>query len=320
MSLVRPAPRADLSGRSVLSLRHHSSESIAAILELAADLKTAARPWPNWLAGRVVALIFEKPSTRTRVSFETAIARLGGTAVTMNAGDLQLGRGETVEDTAIVLSRFVDAIVIRAASHERVEELARCASVPVVNALTPAHHPCQGLADAQTLIQRFGDVAGLPIAYLGDGNNCFNSLAVMAAHLGLNLTCGSPAGYLPSDELVSWANTEATARGGSVRVTSDPRDAVANVRAIYTDVWVSMGDEAQETERLRAFAGFEVNQSMMDLAGPGAIALHPLPAHYGLEIAQSVAHGPQSALWDEAENRLHAQAALLTYLLPELEQ
>ena len=189
-----------------------------------------------------------------------------------------------------------------------------------MNALTPTHHPCQGLADAQTLIQRFGDVAGLAVAYVGDGNNCFNSLAVMAAHLGLNLTCGSPPGYLPDAELVAWAHAEAAIRGGSVRVTSDPREAVHGARAIYTDVWVSMGDEAEEADRLQAFGGFEVNEALMNLAAPDAIALHPLPAHYGLEIAQSVAHGSRSALWDEAENRLFAQAALLTYLLPELGQ
>lgn len=319
MTNHRPTPRDDLAGRSVLSLRNHSSGSVLAVLKLAAQLRVATRPWPQWLAGRQIALIFEKPSTRTRVSFDVAISRLGGHALTMNASDLQLGRGETIEDTAKVLSRFVDAIVIRSSSHERVVELARHASVPVVNALTPLHHPCQGLALAQTLIARFGDVAGLPVAYVGDGNNCFNALAVMAAHLGMRLSCASPEGYLPDAALVSWANAMAAHRGGWVRVSSDPQAAVTGTRAIYTDVWVSMGDEDQEEKRLASFDGYQVNDALMALAAPDAIAMHPLPAHYDLEITHSVAHGLQSALWDEAENRLHAQAALLTHLLPALD-
>ena len=203
------------------------------------------------LADQTVALIFEKPSTRTRVSFETGVARLGGTPLTMNAGDLQLGRGETVEDTALVLSRYVDAIVIRSGSHERVEELARHATVPVINALTPLHHPCQALADAQTLAERFGELRALPVAYVGDGNNVFHSLAVVAAHTGLRLTCASPEGYRPDPEIVAWADAAARDRDGWVRVVADPREAATGAKAVYTDVWVSMGDEEERVARAR---------------------------------------------------------------------
>lgn len=316
MRITLPPRIDDLVGRSVLSLAHHADTSILAVLELAARLKAASHPWPCSLAGRTVAMIFEKPSTRTRVSFETAIGRLGGTSVILNPNDMQLGRGETVEDTAIVLSRFVDAIVIRSGSHARVEELARAASVPVVNALTPLHHPCQGLADAMTLRERFGEsLAGLPLAYVGDGNNCFHSLAVMAAHLGIALTCACPEGYEPNADIVARADGDARERGGFVRVVRDPLAAVAGARAVYTDVWVSMGDEAEEEERLGAFGAFQVNAELLAHTAHDAIVLHPLPAHYDTEITRDVAHGPRSAIWDEAENRLHVQAALLVHLL-----
>ena len=318
MTISRPSIHASLSGRSVLTLRHHSAESVAAVLELAADLKASVRPWPQWLAGRVIGMIFEKPSTRTRVSFETAIARLGGTAMTMSPADMQIGRGETIQDTAKVLSRFLDAIVVRSGSHERVDELSRHATVPVVNGLTPLHHPCQALADTMTLIERFGSVAGLHVTYIGDGNNCFNSLAVLAAHTGMALTCASPEGYLPDGELVAWADRAARERGGSVSAVRDPIDGVRGARAVYTDVWVSMGDEAEHDARVDALSPYQVNAELMAHAADDAIVLHPLPAHYGMEITHEMAHGASSALWDEAENRMHAQAALLVHLLPPL--
>ena len=318
MTLARPPIHPSLADRSVLTLRHHSAESIAAVLDLAAALKASPRPWPQWLAGRVIGMIFEKPSTRTRVSFEVAVARLGGTAMTMSPSDMQLGRGESIEDTAKVLSRFLDAIVIRSASHERVDELARHATVPVVNGLTPLHHPCQALADTMTLVERFGSLRGLQVAYLGDGNNCFNSLAVLAAHTGMALVCATPEAYAPDPELVAWADETARAKGGSVSAVRDPIEAARGARAVYTDVWVSMGDEAEHEARIDALGSYQVNVQLLRHATDDAVVLHPLPAHYAMEITHEVAHGAQSALWDEAENRMHAQAALLVHLLPPL--
>jgi ornithine carbamoyltransferase len=262
-----------------------------------------------------VALIFEQPSTRTRVSFEVGIARLGGHPVVLAGRDMQLGRGESIEDTARVLSRFVDAIVIRTVDHQKVAALARHADVPVINALTHDHHPCQGLADLMTIRERFGDPAGLRAAYVGDGNNCCHSLMVAGAHMGMEVVAGCPEGYLPDPEVVARADGIARANGGAVRVVTDPGDAVAGAHAVYTDVWVSMGDEEEEAERLRVFAPYRVDEALMDRAGPEAIALHPLPAHDGLEITRAVYHGPRSAVWDEAENRLHVQAALLMHVL-----
>ena len=314
--LARPAPHPALAGRSVLTLRNHPPDAVAAVLDLAAELKAAYPRWPDWLSGRVVALIFERPSTRTRVSFAAGIARLGGDSLVLSSGDLQLGRGETIEDTALVLSRMVDAIVLRTGPHAVVEDLARHATVPVVNGLTHAHHPCQALADAQTLRERFGRLEGLPVAYLGDGNNCCVSLAVVAAHTGMAMTCGCPDGYLPDPEVVAWADAAARERGGSVRVVQDPVEAVAGARALYTDVWVSMGDEDQAARRLRDLEPYRVDSALLGRAAPDAVVLHPLPAHYGEEVTHEVLHGPRSAVWDEAENRVHAQAALLAHLLP----
>jgi ornithine carbamoyltransferase len=315
--LVRPAPHPALAGRSVLTLRHHPADAVDAVLDLAAALKSAYPRWPSWLAGRVIALIFERPSTRTRVSFQAGIARLGGSSMVLSGSELQLGRGETIQDTALVLSRMVDAVMIRTGPHETVEELARHATVPIVNGLTYAHHPCQALADALTLRERFGELAGLPIAYLGDGNNCCVSLAVVAAHTGMRMTCGCPPGYRPDAEVVAWANAAARERGGFVRVVEDPLEAVAGARALYTDVWVSMGDEEQAARRISDLEAYRVDQALLDRASGDAVVLHPLPAHYGEEVTQDVLHGPRSAAWNEAENRVHVQAALLAHLLPE---
>ncbi len=311
----RPTPHPALAGRSVLTLQHHPPEAITAVLDLADALK-ADRAWPPWLQGRVIAMIFERPSTRTRVSFESAILRLGGGAIALSGRDMQIGRGETIEDTAKVLSRFVDAVVIRTGPHATVEELARHADVPVINALTYAHHPCQALADAQTLRERFGGLRGLPVAYVGDGNNCCVSLMVVAALTGMRFRAGCPEGHLPDPGVTAWAREAAAASGGSVEVVHDPVEAVAGARGVYTDVWVSMGDEEQEAERIRTFSPYRVDGALMDRAAPDAVALHPLPAHDGLEITREVLHGPRSAAWDQAENRMHAQAALLAHLLP----
>ncbi len=308
-------PHPAIQGRSVLSLMHHPADAIRDVLDLADQLK-ATPQWPAALAGKSIAVIFEQPSTRTRVSFEVGIARLGAHPVVLAGRDMQLGRGETIEDTAKVLSRFVDAIVIRTVDHGKVMELAEHADVPVINALTHAHHPCQGLADVMTIRERFGDPRGIRAAYVGDGNNCCHSLMVVGAQMGMEIVAGCPAGYMPDPDVVAKCDAIAREHGGFVRVTEDPREAVTDARAIYTDVWVSMGDDvAEETQRIAVFTPYQVNAALMDAAAPDCIALHPLPAHDGLEITRSVYHGPQSAIWDEAENRLYVQAALLMHLL-----
>ena len=314
----RPTPLPDLAGRSVLSLRHHSRESIEAVLDLSAQLKqTPWREWPNWLQGRVVGLIFERPSTRTRVAFETATVRLGGNAIYLSSADMQLGRGEAIQDTALILSGIVDALVLRTGPHQKLVDLAEYATIPVVNALTYEQHPCQGLADVLTLREHFGDLAGVPVAYLGDGNNCCLSLVTVGAKLGLDVTCACPEGYDPDMEWIGWANGVAAERGGGVRVVRDPFEAVEGARALYTDTWVSMGDEEREAERIRALTPYKVDAALMERAAPDAIAMHPLPAHHDLEISYDVLHGPRSAAWQEGHNRLYTQAALLTYILAD---
>ncbi len=312
--MIPHEPIPALRGRSLLSLVNHPGDAVRQVIDLADALK-ADRDWPRALQGAAVALIFEQPSTRTRVSFEVGIARLGGHPVVLAGRDMQLGRGETIEDTAKVLSRFVDAIVIRTVDHAKVVALAEHAEVPVINALTHDHHPCQGLADVMTIRERFGEVAGLRAAYVGDGNNCCHSLMVAGAHLGMEVVAGCPDGYLPDPVVVEQADAIARGNGGAVHVVTDAREAVAGARAVYTDVWVSMGDEEEEAERLRVFAPYRVDEALMDAAAPDAIAMHPLPAHDGLEITRAVYHGPRSAVWDEAENRLHVQAALLMNIL-----
>ena len=314
--MERPPAHPALAGRSFLTMRRHPPDAVAAVLDLAARLKAArGAGWPPWLAGRVVALMFDRPSTRTRISFQSGVARLGGTSLFLSPRDMQLGRGEPIEDTAKVMSRLVDLIVVRTGAHARLEELDRSSSVPVVNGLTYEHHPCQALADAQTLRERFGPLEGLPIAYVGDGNNCCVSLAVVAAKTGMRLTCACPPGFLPPAEILAWADAEAAALGGSVRLVVNPREAAEGVRAIYTDTWVSMGDEENEQERLAAFEPYRIDDALLALAAPDAVAMHPLPAHHGQEITAEVLHGPRSAAWDQAENRMHAQAALMVHIL-----
>lgn len=314
--MERPSPLPDVAGRSVLSLRHHSPEGVEAVLDLAAQLKQTPWPeWPDWLQGRVVGLIFERPSTRTRVAFETATVRLGGHAIHLSSGDMQLGRGEAIQDTALILSGIVDALVLRTGPHQKLVDLAEYASIPVVNALTYEQHPCQGLADVMTLREQFGDVSGLPVAYLGDGNNCCLSLVTVGAKLGLDVTCACPEGYDPNPEWIAWANGVASERGGGVHVVRDPTEAAEGARALYTDTWVSMGDEEREAERIRTFTPYKLDAALLDRAAPDAIALHPLPAHHDLEISYEVLHGPRSAAWQQGHNRLYTQAALLAHIL-----
>jgi len=293
-------------------------EDLDGVLRRAAALKAerargVRRPT---LAGKNLAMIFEKPSTRTRTSFEVAMNDLGGHALYLSSKDLQLGRGETIADTARVLSRFVDAVCYRAFHHTDMVELARSATVPVINALDDLEHPCQIAADLLTMRERWkGQFEGHRLAWVGDGNNVLHSLLLGAAALGIDLAVATPAGYRPQPEYVRAAEVLARRSRATLSFTTDPREAVHGADAVYTDVWVSMGEEAETKAREEAFRGFQVNDALLALAKPSAFVLHDLPAHRGQEITDSVLDGPRAAAWDQAENRLHAQKAILEYLL-----
>ena len=285
----------------------------AQVLDLAAELKAKRYGGPTPLQGRAIAVVFEKPSTRTRLSFEIGIAELGAHPVIIDAGTTQLGRGETIEDTARVLSRYVSAIVIRTFGDDRIRDLAAASSVPVVNALTDGYHPCQILADLQTVRERKGRTEGLTLTYLGDGaNNMAHSYLLGASMAGMNVRIGAPEGYLPDEDVVR----RARAFGTNVVVTSDAGEAARGADVLCTDVWVSMG-MAGEAERRRDLTPYALDETALAAAADDAVVLHCLPAHRGEEIAAAVIDGPQSAVWDEAENRLHAQKALLTWLLEQ---
>jgi ornithine carbamoyltransferase len=294
MPCLNGVPRHFLTGEEL------SGAELEALLERADELKAGRkqRLGDDALAGRTVALFFEIPSTRTRVSFQVGVAELGAHPLPLRADELQLGRGESIADTARVLSRYLHAIVIRSGSHETVAELAAAASVPVINGLTPVHHPCQALADLQTLRERFGELDGVTVAYVGDGNNVARSLAILGRTAGVEVRVATPPGY----ELEP---------GLAALDTHDPREAASGADAIYTDVWVSMGDE-QDAERRRAdLLPYRLDEALLELGSERAIALHCLPAHPGEEISEGALYGERSAVWDQAENRLHAQKALL---------
>jgi ornithine carbamoyltransferase len=260
-------------------------------------------------------MIFTKPSTRTRVSFEVGIAQLGGTGLYLSGADLQLGRGETIEDTAKVLSRYLDAIVIRTFGQGDVDELAEHAEIPVINGLTDDFHPCQALADMLTIKERFGGFEDVRVAYLGDGNNVCHSLMVACAKLGMDFAAATPPGYEPSAEVVGWARAAAEEAGGSVTLTTNPAAAADGADVLYTDVWTSMGQDEERERRLQDLHGFAVDSALLERGSDRVIVMHCLPAHYGEEIEREVLHGPRSAAWDEAENRLHVQKALLAEVL-----
>jgi ornithine carbamoyltransferase len=302
-----------LKGRSFTRVADWSRDELLEVLDLADQLKRLqqAREEHHLLPGRTLGMIFQKPSTRTRVSFEVGIYQLGGTALYLSAGDLQLGRGETIKDTAVVLSRYLDGIMIRTFAQSDVEELAANATVPVINGLTDSSHPCQALADVMTIRERFGRLEGLKVVYLGDGNNVCASLMVACAKLGLNFVAATPANYRPADEPVAVARAE----GHSVELVSDPVAAVEDADVLYTDVWTSMGQDAEREQRLEDLAGYGIDEQLLAHAGSQAIVLHCLPAHYGEEITEEVLYGPQSAVWDQAENRLHAQKALMALVM-----
>jgi ornithine carbamoyltransferase len=302
-----------LKGRHFTRVADWSGEELLQALDLADDLKArqSRREEHHLLPGRTLGMIFQKPSTRTRVSFEVGIFQLGGMGLYLAASDLQLGRGETLKDTATVLSRYLDGLMIRTFAQEDVEELARHATIPVINGLTDSSHPCQALADVMTIRERLGRLEGVRVAYLGDGNNVCASLMVAAAKLGMELVAATPEGYEPDERAVEIAREA----GGAVELTHDPREAARDADVLYTDVWTSMGQEEEKERRVRDLGGFGIDESLVRLAGDGAIVLHCLPAHYGEEITEDVLYGPQSAVWDQAENRLHAQKALLALVI-----
>jgi ornithine carbamoyltransferase len=288
---------------------------IEAVLDLASRVKAEPAKWRTALAGKTLAMIFEKSSTRTRVSFETGMFQLGGLGMFLSSRDLQLGRGEPISDTARVLSRYVDGIMARTFAHATIEGLAEGASIPVINGLSDLLHPCQALADFLTVRERFGSARGFPLAYVGDGNNVAHSLLLTGAKLGAKVAVVTPPGFEPAPEVVEWARSTARETGGSVLVTNSIEEGTAGARAVYTDVWASMGQEDEAAKRAGKFEPYRVTRRLMKMAAPDAVFLHCLPAHRGEEVEAEVIDSPSSAVFDQAENRLHAQKALLVTLL-----
>ncbi len=301
--------------KDFISIHDFSPEEIARLIDLAAEMKQNPSRFRTALAGRTLAMIFEKSSTRTRVSFEAGMYQLGGLAMFLSSRDLQIGRGEPIADTARVLSRYVDGIMARTFAHETVTELARHATVPVINGLTDRLHPCQVMADLLTIRENFGRWKGLKLAYVGDGNNMAHSLLFGGARTGLSVTVVTPRGFEPNAEIVSTAAEDARATGAAIAVTHDIPEGVRGANVVYTDVWASMGQESEAQERRKKFEGFTVDEGVMAMAAPDAIFLHCLPAHRGEEVSAGVADGPRSRIFDEAENRLHAQKAILLTLM-----
>jgi ornithine carbamoyltransferase len=305
-----------MAQKHFLSLKDWSRDEIELLLEQAAAIKATPETYASALAGRSLAMIFQKPSTRTRVSFEVGMYELGGRALFLGSNDIQLNRGETIADTARVLSRYVHGIVARVFAHQDILDLARHGSVPVINGLSDLLHPCQALADYFTLRERRGTLQGLKLAYVGDGNNVANELMFGAVKLGMRCSIGCPKGYEPNPLIFKSAQREAQKLGSPVpEVTQNAFEAVAGADVVYTDVWTSMGQEAEAEERVGAFQGYSVTPKLMSAAGRDALFMHCLPAHRGEEVAAEVIDGPQSAVFDEAENRLHVQKAVLVTLM-----
>jgi len=306
-----------LKGRDFTRVQGWSAQDLLTAIDLADLLKAARRDGEahRLLPGRTLGMIFAKASTRTRVSFGVGIAQLGGTGLYLTGDELHLGRGEPVRDTALVLSRYLDALVIRTWAQAEVDDFAAAAEIPVINGLTDSDHPCQALADVMTIRERLGRLEGVRLAYIGDGNNVCASLMVAAATLGLHFVAATPSGYAPSETSVAEARALASGAGGSVEVIEDPHAAARGSDVLYTDVWTSMGQEDERERRLRDFAGFGLDVDLLALAADDAIVLHCLPAHVGEEIAEDLLYGPRSAAWDQAENRLHAQKALLALVV-----
>ena len=305
-----------MAQRHFLSLKDWSRDELELLFEQAAAIKASPDSYAGALAGQSLAMIFQKPSTRTRVSFEVGMYQLGGRALFLGADDIQLNRGETIADTARVLSRYVQGIMARVFAHQDVTDLARHGSVPVINGLSDLLHPCQALADYFTLRERRGGLMGLKLAYVGDGNNVAHELMFGAVKLGLQFSIGCPKGYEPNPLIFKSAVREAQKLGSPIpEVSTEPFEAVAGADVIYTDVWTSMGQEAEAQARREAFQGFQVTPAMMAAAGPDVMFMHCLPAHRGEEVSADVIDGPQSVVFDEAENRLHVQKAILVTLM-----
>ncbi len=307
--------------KHLLTLHDWSTEDIKKALNLAARLKQEQKdgiPHP-YLAGKTLGMIFTKSSTRTRGSFEVGMYQLGGNALFLSANDIQLGRGETIHDTAKVLSRFLDGIMIRTFKQSDVEDLAKYGSIPIINGLTDLVHPCQILADFLTIKEHLGDLAGKKIAYVGDGNNITHSLLFGCAKLGMEIAVATPAQYACDPEVVKLATEDAAKTGAKITITTDPKEAVKDADAVFTDTWVSMGQEDQKAEKVKAFSAYQVNDELMAFAKDSAIFLHCLPAYRGYEVTDSVIDGAQSVVFDEAENRLHAQKAVMVMLMSDEE-
>lgn len=302
-----------LRGKDLLSIHDLTLDEFQDIFMLAAELKKKQKQGVSHhlLQGKTLGMIFQKASTRTRVSFEVGMYQLGGSALFLSANDLQIGRGEPVKDTARVLSRYVDGIMIRTYSHEKVQELAEYASVPVINALTDLLHPCQALADLFTAFEHKGDLKGKKLVYIGDGNNMVHALLHGCAKAGMNISVATPHGYEPNPVCVAEAREDAEITGSVIELTSDPLKAAQGADVVYTDVWASMGQESEQLQRQKDFVGFVVDKQLLAVADPQAIVMHCLPAHRGEEITDEVMEGSQSVIFDEAENRLHVQKAIM---------
>lgn len=305
-----------LKGKHFLTILDFSTEEIQMLIDKAVELKSKG-PGQNLLAGKILAMIFEKNSTRTRMSFEAGMLQLGGHAIYMNNQDSQLGRGETIADTAQVLSQYVNAIMIRTHGHERVKELANHSTVPVINGLTDLAHPCQAIADVLTLTEKKGDVRGLKLAYVGDGNNVANSLMAICAKLGIDFAIAAPKSYWPDEKVTSKCKEVAEQTGCRITVTEDPVEAVLNADAVYADVWTSMGQEEENEQRLKDFHDYQINEKLVSHAKKDYLFMHCLPAHREEEVTAGVIDGPNSVVFEQAGNRLHAQKALLVELLKD---
>jgi len=301
--------------KDLISIHDFTASEVEALFQLAANVKARPDRYRNALAGQTLAMIFEKSSTRTRVSFEVGMYQLGGLATFLSSRDIQIGRGEPISDTAKVLSRYVSGIMARTFAHSTVTDLAKYATVPVINGLTDLLHPCQGLADYFTAREKFGHTKGLTLAYVGDGNNMCHSLMFGGPKVGMNVRIATPEGFRPHPDIVAQARADAAAAGTTVEIFGEPEEAVKGAHVVYTDVWASMGQEAEAQARVQAFAGYQVTEALMELAEKDAIFMHCLPAHRGEEVAAEVADGRWSVIFDEAENRLHVQKAIMLMLM-----
>ncbi|MBU5594714.1 ornithine carbamoyltransferase [Amphibacillus sp. MSJ-3] len=309
----------ELKGKDFLTLLDYSTDQITYLLQLAKELKAKQKSGKLYhpLKGKILGLIFEKSSTRTRVSFETGIYQLGGTGLFLSTNDLQLGRGEPISDTAKVLSSYLDGIMIRTFHQSDVEALAENAAIPVINGLTDDFHPCQVLADLQTIEEVKGKLSGLKLAFIGDGNNMANSLMIGAAKMGIHFSLASPESYLPQTTIIEKAKEIATETGSVIEITTDPIQAVHEADVVYTDVWASMGQESEQKKRLKEFSAYQVNQKLLEHAKSDYTFMHCLPAHRGEEVSTDIIDGHHSVVFQEAENRLHAQKALMVALMTD---